>query len=138
MWVGILLSLRQELMVTVIIFLLLFVKVGATEYKTEVVLNWVNALLLANFALGFFPVSDATLFSGMFHSGKLIVLEKNILNLISPLLGFLICAFIWSQLSGPALKLGAVWMAVGIAYGAVRTRGFQSELVNFDIPSDES
>jgi len=29
-------------------------------------------------------------------------------------------------------------MAVGIAYGAVRTRGFQSELVNFDIPSDES
>ena len=64
--------------------------------------------------------------------------EKNILNLISPLLGFLICAFIWSQLSGPALKLGAVWMAVGIAYGAVRTRGFQSELVNFDIPSDES
>jgi len=64
--------------------------------------------------------------------------EKNILNLISPLLGFLICAFIWSQLSGPALKLGAVWMAVGIAYGAIRTRGFQSELVNFDIPSDES
>src|SRR6202789_231268 len=30
--------------------------------------------------------------------------EKNILNLISPLLGFLICAFIWSQLSGPALN----------------------------------
>src|SRR5271154_3962183 len=64
--------------------------------------------------------------------------EKNILNLISPLLGFLICAFIWSQLSGPALKLGAVWMVVGIAYGAIKTKGFQSELVNFDIPPDES
>jgi hypothetical protein len=70
MWVGIILSLRQELMVTVIIFLLLFVKVGATEYKTGVVLNWVNVLLLANFVLGFFPVSDATLFSGMFHTNK--------------------------------------------------------------------
>ncbi|HEY0703290.1 MAG TPA: APC family permease [Candidatus Acidoferrales bacterium] len=64
--------------------------------------------------------------------------EKNILNLISPLLGFLICAFIWTQLSGPALKLGAVWMAVGITYGAVKTKGFQAELVNFDIPQDET
>ena len=81
MWVGILLSLRQELMVTIIIFLLLFAKVGATEYKTGVVLNWVNVLLLVNFALGFFPLSDATLFSGMFHTNRLIVLEKNMLNL---------------------------------------------------------
>jgi amino acid transporter len=63
--------------------------------------------------------------------------KKNILNLLSPLLGFLICAFIWSHLSGPALKLGAVWMVIGIAYGAVKTRGFQSDLVNFDIPPDE-
>ncbi len=81
MWAGILLSLRQELMVTIIIFLLLFVKVGATEYKTGVVLNWVNALLLANVVLGFFPISDATLFNGMFHTNRLIVLEKNMLNL---------------------------------------------------------
>jgi NADH-quinone oxidoreductase subunit N len=81
MWAGIILSLRQELMVTIIIFLLLFVKVGATEYKTEVVLNWVNVLLLANLVLGFFPISEATLFSGMFHTNKLIVLEKNMLNL---------------------------------------------------------
>lgn len=80
MWVGILLSLRQELMVTVIIFLLLFVKVSATEYKTGVVLNLVNMLLLANFVLGFFPIPDATLFSGMFHTNRLVVLEKNMLN----------------------------------------------------------
>jgi len=81
MWVGILLSLRQELMVMVIVFLLLFVKVGATEYKTGVVLNWVNVLLVVNFVLGFFPLSDATLFNGMFHTNRLIVLEKNMLNL---------------------------------------------------------
>ncbi len=64
--------------------------------------------------------------------------KKQILNLLSPLLGFLICAFIWSHLSGPALKLGAIWMVIGMAYGAVKTRGFQADLVNFDIPSDES
>jgi NADH-quinone oxidoreductase subunit N len=81
MWAGIILSLRQELLVTIIIFLLLFVKVGATEYKTGVVLIWVNLLLLVNFLLGFFPISDATLFNGMYHTGRLIALEKDILNL---------------------------------------------------------
>jgi hypothetical protein len=45
------------------------------------VLNLVNVLLLANFVLGFFPLPDATLFSGMFHTNRLIVLEKNMLNL---------------------------------------------------------
>src|SRR5580658_2884324 len=81
MWAGIILSLRQELLVTIIIFLLLFAKVGATEYRTGVVLIWVNVLLLANFVLGFLPVADATLFSGMFHTNRLIALEKNMLNL---------------------------------------------------------
>src|SRR5579872_6594604 len=81
MWAGIILSLRQELMITGIIFLLLVLKIGASEYKTGVILNLVNLLLLANFIVGFFPVPDATLFSGMFHTNKLIALEKNMLNL---------------------------------------------------------
>jgi putrescine importer len=55
---------------------------------------------------------------------------------VVPALGFLICGFIWVHLSNPALVLGAVWMIAGIAYGAVRTRGFRSELVTFEVPSD--
>jgi putrescine importer len=55
---------------------------------------------------------------------------------VVPTLGFLICGFIWVHLSNPALVLGAVWMIAGIAYGAVRTRGFRSELVTFEVPSD--
>ncbi len=65
----------------VIIFVLLVMKVGASEYKTGVVLNLVNGLLLANFLLGFFPVAEGTLFNGMFHTNRLLVLEKNMLNL---------------------------------------------------------
>ena len=57
--------------------------------------------------------------------------KQNLGNLAVPLLGFLICGFIWIHLSGPALMLGTVWMAAGIAYGAIRTRGFRSELVSF-------
>ncbi|MGC2636632.1 MAG: APC family permease [Acidobacteriaceae bacterium] len=58
--------------------------------------------------------------------------------LLVPLLGFVICGFIWVHLSRPALILGTVWMTAGIAYGAVRTRGFRSELVNFDIPPEDT
>ena len=53
-------------------------------------------------------------------------------NLIPPLIGFLICALLWWNLSVPAKRLGAVWLAVGIAYGAWRTRGFRRELVRFE------
>jgi NADH-quinone oxidoreductase subunit N len=81
MWAGIILSLRQELMVTGIIFILLVMKLRAEEYKTGVILNVVNVLLLANLILGFTGASDAILFNGMFHTSRLIVLEKNILNL---------------------------------------------------------
>ncbi len=57
---------------------------------------------------------------------------------IVPILGFLICGFIWIHLSHPALLLGAVWMAAGITYGAFRTRGFRTELVSFEILPDET
>jgi NADH-quinone oxidoreductase subunit N len=45
------------------------------------VLNLVNFLLLLNFAAGFFFNQEGTLFSDMFKTNPLIVLEKNILNL---------------------------------------------------------
>ena len=81
MWADILFSLRQELIVTGILFLLLFMKIGAVAWGTEGILYFVNLLLLANLILGFFPGGDSTLFSGMFHTDRLIVLEKNMLNL---------------------------------------------------------
>jgi hypothetical protein len=55
---------------------------------------------------------------------------------VVPVLGFLICAFLWFHLSRPAFIVGLVWMAAGITYGAIRTRGFRSQLVTFEIPTD--
>lgn len=64
--------------------------------------------------------------------------EKRWTALVPPVLGFLICAFIWKNLGQYALILGVVWMGVGIAYGAIKTRGFQGNLVNFDIPPEDA
>jgi len=59
-------------------------------------------------------------------------------QLIPPVLGFLICFFIWIHLSRMAMIVGSIWMIAGIAYGAWKTRGFKAELVNFDVPPEES
>ena len=63
---------------------------------------------------------------------------RNPLVLATPVLGFVICAFLWINLSRPAFVVGIIWLAAGVTYGAVRTRGFRSELINFDIPPDEA
>lgn len=52
-------------------------------------------------------------------------------NFLVPVLGFLICGFIWLNLSRTALLLGSVWLAAGVIYGAIRTKGFRAELVTF-------
>ena len=59
-------------------------------------------------------------------------------QLIPPVLGFLICLFIWIHLSKMAMIVCSIWMIAGIAYGAWKTRGFKAELVNFDVPPEES
>lgn len=63
--------------------------------------------------------------------------KKTLGNLLPPVLGFLICLALWIGLSRRAWIAGSIWMLVGIAYGAWRTRGFKAELVNFDVPADD-
>ena len=61
--------------------------------------------------------------------------KKTALNLFPPVLGFLICAFIWWNLSPPAKIAGCIWLAVGIAYGAWKTSGFRKEM-SFETPPE--
>src|SRR5438445_2919224 len=63
--------------------------------------------------------------------------EKKLGNLVPPILGFFICFLLWWNLSTKARVFGALWMAVGIAFGAWKTRGFRGDLVNFELPPEE-
>jgi NADH-quinone oxidoreductase subunit N len=71
---------KQELVVTAIIFILLLLKLGRDRSNKQVI-NLANILLLLNFAAGFLLNREGNLFQDMFHTNSLIVLEKNILNL---------------------------------------------------------
>jgi len=54
-----------------------------------------------------------------------------------PLAGFAICFFLWKNLSWKAWIVGGIWMIVGIAFGAIKTRGFRGNLIDFELPSEE-
>ena len=83
---DILALLKQELLLSVIIIVLLIIKIGADEWKSSNLLNFINLLLLINFLAGFVLNLEGSLFNGMFNTNRLIVLEKNILNLATLLI----------------------------------------------------
>jgi amino acid transporter len=55
-----------------------------------------------------------------------------------PLAGFTICFFLWKNLSWKAWVVGGIWMLAGIAFGAVKTKGFRGDLVDFELPPEEA
>jgi amino acid transporter len=62
--------------------------------------------------------------------------KRRVSDGLLPLLGFLICGYIWLSLRWPAKLAGGAWLLAGVAYGAIRTRGFRSKLVSFELPPD--
>jgi NADH-quinone oxidoreductase subunit N len=76
-----LILMKAELVITMIIFILLFLKLGNKEWKNESLLNVINILLLINLVSGFFFAKEGALFGDMYKTNELARLEKNMLNL---------------------------------------------------------
>lgn len=70
---------KNELVITCIIFLLLFIKLSS-GMKNSLLLLIIQNLLLLNFIAGFFFNANGSLFDGMFHTNELIAFQKSILN----------------------------------------------------------
>ncbi|WP_332735004.1 NADH-quinone oxidoreductase subunit N [Flavihumibacter sp.] len=77
---DLLIIMKQELLLTLIIFVLLTLKI-AKDMDNGAFLNLVNLLLAINFVAGFLGSMEGMLFNEMYHTNSLIILEKNILNL---------------------------------------------------------
>jgi putrescine importer len=107
--------------------------VGAVALAGTAVLNFERAAELLNFGalLAFMGVNAAS-----FTRYYLRERQRTLGNFLPPILGFSVCFLLWLNLSRPAKIAGTIWMLLGIAYGAYRTRGFRSELVSFDVPDD--
>ena len=107
--------------------------VGVLALAGTAVLTFERAAELLNFGalLAFMGVNAAS-FTRYFWRER----QRTLTNFLVPVLGFAICLLLWLNLSRPAKIAGAIWMLLGIAYGAIRTRGFRAELVSFDVPDD--
>jgi NADH-quinone oxidoreductase subunit N len=81
MGIDILVLMKQEWSVILILFTLLFIKVGTRSHANEFMANLVSLLLLLNFIAGLFGYREGILFNEMYKTNHLIVAEKNILSL---------------------------------------------------------
>ncbi len=110
------------------------VLIGAFALLGSFLVSYERGVELLNFGafIAFMGVNAAAFFRYFVRADR-----KRWANLAIPVLGFGICFFIWLNLSQAAKLAGTAWMAAGILYGAIKTKGFQSNLVRFEIPSDE-
>jgi len=108
-------------------FLLPAVAGAATGYELGANLLNFGALI------AFMGVNAAAFVRYYLHEEK-----KKLGNLLPPVLGFVICLLLWWNLSTKARIFGAIWMAVGIAVGAWKTRGFRGNLIDFELPPEEA
>ena len=53
-------------------------------------------------------------------------------DLLVPLLAFAFCLYGWLNLSRTAWIAGGTWLAVGLVYLAIRTKGFRAKPVQID------
>jgi len=108
--------------------------VGALALTGAYILSFERAAELLNFGalLAFMGVNASA-----FVRYHLRAPQKSWSGFCSPIAGFVVCLLLWLNLSWPAKVAGSLWMALGIAYGAVKTHGFKAELVTFDVPEDD-
>ncbi len=87
---------------------------------------WIDLAILASVvsfgALVAFSVVNLSVIKHYFIDMR----ERNVLlNLIAPAIGFLLTAWLWTSLSGTALTIGLIWLAIGFMWLLVVTRGFR-------------
>ena len=92
-------------------------------------MNFQTAVELLNFGafVGFILV-NLSVIQHFFVAEKQRSIDTIFRNLISPLAGACVCIYIWLNLSTHAKVVGFIWVAIGIAYLALLTRGFKNKL----------
>jgi putrescine importer len=62
--------------------------------------------------------------------------DRRLRHLVPPILGFVICLYLWASLAWVTLIIGACWLTVGVLYGGWRTSWFRKPLEFDPIHSD--
>ena len=123
---------------------------GAVDPRRHIPRN--NVLLVGAFALGGGLLLTYQLGAEMLNFGAFIAFmgvnlaaftrywlraeRRTISGFVLPLLGFVVCFYLWWSLRWPAKVAGGLWLGAGLIYGALKTRGFRRNLVSFEVPPE--
>jgi amino acid transporter len=112
-----------------VLFIAVFVLAGTLFLNFEMTVQLLNFGAL----LAFMGVNCAAFFHYFVRRH-----ERTMFNVLVPGMGFLVCLLLWWGLNWRAKLLGSLWLAIGIAYGAWNTKFFRRDLVNFDVPTEQT
>lgn len=103
--------------------------VGALAIAGAFVLSYQAGAELLNCGafIAFMSVNLAAFARAWIHASR-----RTAVSVLAPLLGFAFCAYLFYGLRPAAQLAGGAWLAVGLLYGAIRTKGFSRPLEQFD------
>lgn len=108
--------------------------IGILALLGALLLNYEECARLINFGafFAFMGVNIASVREYFFKSGNKSQ-RSFFIDFLPPAIGFTICLIIWLNLPLKTFIIGGSWMAVGIIYLAIRTRGFKqgTTMINF-------
>ena len=104
---------------------------GAVHLVGALLLQYTEAAELVNFGafIGFMLVNLCVIRLDL-------QAQRSIVQLILPLLGGVTCFYIWLHLSRFALRLGVVWLVLGLVYLVFLTRGFKTKIATLKLDAE--
>jgi putrescine importer len=107
--------------------------IGLLAFVASLFIDFERAAELLNFGafLAFMGVNLAT-FRQFYVVGQPGRRRRFLADGLLPLLGFFFSFWIWYGLQGPAKLVGGIWLALGLIYSAVKTRGFRERPVQIN------
>ena len=109
--------------------------IGILTLVSALFFNYEECARLINFGafFAFMAVNIASIREYYFMIGKKTI-KSFLINFLPGALGFLTCLIIWLNLPAKTFIIGGGWMAAGIIYLAIRTKGFQKQIPVISLP----
>lgn len=107
--------------------------IGVIAFLGAMFLNWERAAEVLNFGafLAFMGVNLAAVRHFYLSSGR--KGQRQVAkDLLLPAVGFIFCLWIWWSLPRPAKIVGCFWLAGGLIYSGIMTRGFRKPPTTMD------
>lgn len=101
-------------------------------------LELISALINFGALIAFTFVNLTVIAHYAFRTRQVVDFKSTFNYVIMPAIGAVLTGVLWVSLHGTALIGGLVWLAIGIAYLAVLTRGFKRSVRSFDDPEADA